>query len=339
MYQLLCCGSNGLGQLGNGTLEDTDVVSRAKFHFGEGQSEDLEVMPVKVACGGNHTVVLMENGEVYGAGSNQASQIGLEKEQEYVVFTKLPLKKVKYVLCGWEFSVFVTENGDVYTCGSGAKGEIGRGKVQRSLLEKIINIDGIIDVQSSLSHTVLRTADNTLYGWGTSRRGELGKVEQKYIDTPTKLEFPISANWMFYAVGRYRTVFCHDKITMNKEGDDLFQELYSASSVTALKAMWSSVHIVCDNKIISTGNNSHGQLCKYTAPIEAMYTGSEHGLAVTDNKVLAWGWGEHGNCGHTDDDSVVYDMNCIYDGSQPLMVAGGCATSWIVVASIPTNAK
>ena len=67
-----------------------------------------------------------------------------------------------------------------------------------------------------------------------------------------------------------------------------------------------------------------------------MAVGSEHALALTkDGRVLAWGWGEHGNCGlGTDEDGdVKHGWNEISitesDKSSVVGLGAGCATSWI----------
>ncbi|OBA21986.1 RCC1/BLIP-II protein [Metschnikowia bicuspidata var. bicuspidata NRRL YB-4993] len=88
--------------------------------------------------------------------------------------------------------------------------------------------------------------------------------------------------------------------------------------------------------IRSVGNDLHGQCFRYEAPcpIVAFEVGSEHGLVLlSDNSVHAWGWGEHGNCGAMKDDDVVFNyLNQIYDGKdQVVMMAGGLATTWLVV--------
>lgn len=330
MYRLLGCGSNGLGQLGNGGFDDADVLGEAMFNLGRDESVVMEAKPVRVAGGGNHTVVLFDNGDVYGAGDNSSGQLGLGDAKNYSKFQKIPLDRCKLVLCGWEFSVFVTENDEIYTCGRGGKGELGMGTKKEALLENVASISDIVDLRSSLSHTVIRTKDNQLYGWGTSRKGELGHVGgAKFIDTPTKLDFSLPSDWKFYAVGRNRTVFLHDKVIINSQEEHEFpSDVISAAH--SLRSMWTSVHIATDSQIFSHGNNSHGQLCSQQVPFTAMETGSEHGLLVTtDRRVLAWGWGEHGNCGRQDGPSVVYDMNCIFTGDA-VMVAGGCATTWVV---------
>ena len=71
--------------------------------------------------------------------------------------------------------------------------------------------------------------------------------------------------------------------------------------------------------------------------MEVISAGSEHCLALTKTgKVLAWGWGEHGNCGkHTDSDGNVKERWNEIDlpqSQKAIAVYAGCATSFIVTA-------
>ncbi|GMG29086.1 unnamed protein product [Ambrosiozyma monospora] len=110
-------------------------------------------------------------------------------------------------------------------------------------------------------------------------------------------------------------------------------------------------------KIKSIGNDSHGQLFPKdnkefymnSIHIKDAAIGSEHGLILSDtDKVYAWGWGEHGNCGiQTNDkkkEDVTFDyLNLVFDsmGSTSNGQAGlrshvvglfcGCATSWVIL--------
>ena len=90
--------------------------------------------------------------------------------------------------------------------------------------------------------------------------------------------------------------------------------------------------------IISFGRNDHGQLSPPgLPPVEAISAGSEHCLALTrTSKVLAWGWGEHGNCGkETDSDGNVKERWNEIDlpqSQKAIAVYAGCATSFIVTA-------
>ena len=90
--------------------------------------------------------------------------------------------------------------------------------------------------------------------------------------------------------------------------------------------------------IVSFGRNDHGQLPPFgLPPIEAMSAGSEHCLALTKTgKVLAWGWGEHGNCGkHTDSDGDVkgrWNEIELPHSQKVTAVYAGCATSFILTA-------
>ncbi|XP_077518796.1 MYC binding protein highwire isoform X2 [Amblyomma americanum] len=83
---------------------------------------------VQVACGMHHTVVLLQNGQVYTFGSNQHGQLGhgdlILRGSPTLVYT---LPTVTQVAAGSNHSVFLTACGQVYTCGSYQKGQLGRG--------------------------------------------------------------------------------------------------------------------------------------------------------------------------------------------------------------------
>ena len=106
-----------------------------------------------------------------------------------------------------------------------------------------------------------------------------------------------------------------------------------------IAASWGSVFILMPHgELIGFGRDDHGQLPPAgLPPIEAIAAGSEHCLALTKaGKVLAWGWGEHGNCGeHTDTNGDVKGRwnEIELPNAQPTgAVYAGCATSFIVTA-------
>lgn len=82
-------------------------------------------------------------------------------------------------------------------------------------------------------------------------------------------------------------------------------------------------------ELSSAGRNDHGQLLPANA--EELYqvqAGSEHLLAqTTGGRVLARGWGEHGNCGSPID--AHGDVRDIWnDLGRGSVVGAGCATSF-----------
>ena len=115
------------------------------------------------------------------------------------------------------------------------------------------------------------------------------------------------------------------------------QNLTASCNIAEICTMWSSAHFVRGNTVTSVGNNSHGQHFPGNLKDgDILCTGSEHGLVLSQNVVGTWGWGEHGNCGQqtrAPPDNVVYDyINVLYEmRDEVVLIAAGCATSWVVV--------
>ncbi|XP_050038840.1 E3 ubiquitin-protein ligase MYCBP2 [Dermacentor andersoni] len=88
---------------------------------------------VQVACGMHHTVVLLQNGQVFTFGNNQHGQLGhgdlVLRGSPTLVYA---LPTVTQVAAGSNHSVFLTVCGQVYTCGSYQKGQLGRGTWEES---------------------------------------------------------------------------------------------------------------------------------------------------------------------------------------------------------------
>jgi protein ATS1 len=169
-------GSNSSGQLGIGHYEDVDVPTQCQFVINAGSyaeyQEDgdrsmkshVRISPQppwpirKVVAGGNHTLVLCQNGAVYAAGNPEAlgdaARIGWEhfkdlKESERMDLTPY-FKRVMWmdaihlleifvdVSATWSASFFVVAPqilnhyvagaGQIWACGKGDKGELGAGK-------------------------------------------------------------------------------------------------------------------------------------------------------------------------------------------------------------------
>lgn len=149
-----------------------------------------------------------------------------------------------------------------------------------------------------------------------------------------------------------------DSIINGNNGDNISGGQYTKfiivpkgpSEVIDIDTMWSSIHIVLKNKngdglfIESIGNDVFGQLYKGIPGLDNnkdigwIKAGTEHGLLVSRNKdrVYAWGWGEHGNCGRPDakeGDNLQSVKGLLYSGETDKIVDvyGGYANTWVVV--------
>ncbi|KAG7843838.1 hypothetical protein KL941_004320 [Ogataea angusta] len=335
-YRLYACGSNGNFQLGLDDDEDRRRLECAQFQTDKGRTVDLNVRPKKIACGGNHTLVLLENGQVYGAGSSQYGQLACLQDH-LPVFQKLDLPaKMKDVVAGWSYTVFISAHDEVYTCGQGFTGELGLGKTHLQALPTKLDLPDngrIVKAESSLHNVVIQFENGELYGFGNNKKGQL-LDGPKVLWTPTRL----AVHARDFALARDFAVFLSDErlLLQGKDQYKVAERLQAVDQVDRIWAMWSSVHVLCGWQLLSCGNNSHGQLAPATTITEPVKIaiGSEHGLLAEKFRVFAWGWGEHGNCGQhkKGKTGVTFDyMNTIYNEQHVVAdVFAGCATSWVV---------
>ncbi|AOA60546.1 Elongator complex interacting protein [Komagataella phaffii CBS 7435] len=335
-YYLLRCGSNGKYQLGLGDDEDKDHLVEEKLNW----------EPSKIACGGNHTLVLSTDGYIYGCGDNSKGQCGIDDVPVVPNLTAVP--KVggsdwTDVAAGWQFSLLLNENRELWVCGEGFSGELGLGKkMYQTKLTKIPGIWDIDQIETSIHSVMIKLKGGQLYGWGNNRKGLLNLDSDRIIWEPQLIDEQVKQ----VSLARSFSVVVKEG-SLSVKGKTDIQCKLDPKEISFLSTMWSSLHFIEKNKLHSMGNNSHGQIFYdglSVENIEQISLGSEHGLILYANhSVSAWGWGEHGNCGQKPienkdrptDEQVTYSLNEIYNGSRPVkFIQGGCATSWIVVSDV-----
>lgn len=319
-------------------------------------------VPIRVAAGGNHTLVLFKSGAVYAAGSNKHGQCGHPLElTTFLSFRRVVISdggelchdRFKMVSATWEASFLVSIEGHVYAFGLGQKGELGLGEMcMEALVPK--RLSGfppsrleVVEIASCVGHTVAVLSNGEVSGWGAARKGQLGHSGRtdKIIWTPWKIETELFEA-RYVACGRDFTVIVGHgaKSDFVVLGSDKWN--VSSSAPLKLKAKptiassWGSVYLLDqDGSIQSWGRDDHGQLPPKDMPkLMRMAVGSEHVVALTeDGKVIVWGWGEHGNCGTptSENGDVKGRWNVIElelgHESRVTGVGAGCATSWIIL--------
>ncbi|GMM31983.1 Ats1 protein [Martiniozyma asiatica (nom. inval.)] len=352
---LLCCGSNGSGQLGLGHKNDLNHLEKVQFNL-------TGFEPVKVVCGGNHTLVLGKDGSVFGSGLAMGRLAALEIEN---------LKKFeriegiyKDIAAGWEFSILVNCKNEIFAFGEGFNGELGLGKgTHKAKASKCkLNFkakDDIKMIKASIHSVILQLSNGEIYAWGNNKRGQLLNFGMdkslKVLWEPTLLPFEDTV--LDWAMGREFTVFLtkskQGNLRLKFKGKDTFNIEHSMSQLKDLSnvkllAMWTSLHCEINSTLFSFGNSSHGQLYAFDHNQKSLFTvGSEHGLCYdnVNHSVLSWGWGEHGNCGlppdATEITNVTFDfLNTLYKVPKQKEVVGlfgGCASSWVLVKDPTTS--
>ncbi|XP_043274624.1 X-linked retinitis pigmentosa GTPase regulator-like [Venturia canescens] len=129
-----------------------------------------------VACGGHHTLILGEDGNIYCTGSNSSGQLGMGSNIAEIPTPKmlppgvLEGETVKKIGCGESHVAIVTESGKLLTCGDGRHGKLGLEENENNVHELTLASKYqelvVSDVACGGCHTIL-----------VGRRRELDKDE------------------------------------------------------------------------------------------------------------------------------------------------------------------
>ncbi|RMX92185.1 hypothetical protein D0868_13554 [Hortaea werneckii] len=350
---LFAFGSNGSGQLGVGHEDDLSRPAPSTLDTSESNSRIKQV-----AAGGNHTLLLNTDGRVAVAGSSDHGQCnftnGVNTRQskfEPAIYTseqgEIETASIAHVAATWNASILCTFDGQILVVGEGLNGELGLGHQvsQLSTAQCIPEFPptgrSVVQLAACMAHVVAVLDDGTTYGWGKGSKGQLGEPAED-VWMPRRIQ------GIPFAVSK---AVCGKDFTClaGAEGElsilglktrDRFNLLGSKPLAVPgwkdIAASWGSIFILMDDgKLTSFGRNDHGQLAPSDLPsLSALAAGSEHCLAISDaGEILAWGWGEHGNCGEPTDHRG--DVNGRWNvvglqAQKASAVFAGCATSFVL---------
>ncbi|KAF6718712.1 putative E3 ubiquitin-protein ligase HERC3 [Oryzias melastigma] len=168
---MLCWGNARDGQLGIG-VERNPVFEPRMCHVFSGRGLR------EVACGGQHTLFLLQDGSVYTCGSNSCGQLGHDKAGILQLVGALDTQKITMVSCGRAHSVAVNEQGQVFVWGAGDGGQLGLGAAETAVriprLVKKLCDHSISQVVCGNQHCIALSRDGQLFTWGQNSSGQLG---------------------------------------------------------------------------------------------------------------------------------------------------------------------
>ena len=353
-------GSNGAGQLGVGNRED---LSKPEITLGINSSSRQHI--TQLAAGGNHTVILFEDGTIKATGNNDDGRCAISAVKQLTNFVDIEppigsdgsFLRVRQIAATWSATVTLCEDGRLYVCGTGNSGELGLGlntenaPSWQAIPAFPLEGSSVLSIAASMAHAVAVLSNGDVYGWGKGRKGQLGEPAHD-VWSPRKItgiHFAASKA----ACGRDFTIVIGEPSTgqfvvLGASGNDRFGIRANApthlTDWTDIAASWCSVYALkALGEVVAWGRNDHGQLPPPDLPkLAAIAAGSEHCLALTKTgKVLAWGWGEHGNCGLPIDEKgdvkaswneieLPGDQSSEQKTPSPVVkIFAGCATSFI----------
>lgn len=192
---LFTMGLGTSGQLGEGETDEESGV------------REVRGLPrvVDVACGSRHTLVLTEEGVVYGFGERGMGQLG--GEGGVVEGLLRGGHRIVGVGAGDDFSVAVCEEGGVYTWGCGGQGRLGHGRVVGGGVVRFLVAmsggwdDGVEWVPRKVAalqgvkvgkvfvgkrHVVVVDKEGRMFVWGSGRHFQLGNGEEGDVYEPVE---------------------------------------------------------------------------------------------------------------------------------------------------------
>ncbi|CAI7126932.1 CFC_collapsed_G0000530.mRNA.1.CDS.1 [Saccharomyces cerevisiae] len=161
-------GSNGQRQLGLGHDEDMDTPQRSV------PGDDGAIVR-KIACGGNHSVMLTNDGNLVGCGDNRRGELDSAQALRQVHDwrpVEVPSPVVD-VACGWDTTVIVDADGRVWQRGGGCY----------EFTEQHVPLnsnDGRIAVYGCFQNFVV-VQGTRVYGWGSNTKCQLQEPKSRSL--------------------------------------------------------------------------------------------------------------------------------------------------------------
>ncbi|KAF4664726.1 hypothetical protein FOZ61_000565 [Perkinsus olseni] len=127
-----------------------------------------------VALGSNHSIVLCQDGDVWGWGSNERGQLGLGYGCENIRPVKLPVKSAVAISAGRSHSATIDSTGGLWTCGDNRRNQCGWGFGDDSVCKFTLVQRSIIAHACGWSHTIALREDGAVLSCGCPDDDRLG---------------------------------------------------------------------------------------------------------------------------------------------------------------------
>ena len=159
-------GSNMYGQLG-----DSTTIDRHRFEFTKPPWKNAGAL--LVAAGGYHSLVLLEDRDLWATGWNAYGQLGDGTSEDKSTYVKVA-SAVKNIAAGSRHSVILKLDGSVWTTGYNMYGQLGHGSTQNSDVFVQAIPGGVIVICAGYHHTMVLKRDDTVWAAGSNIFGQFG---------------------------------------------------------------------------------------------------------------------------------------------------------------------
>lgn len=134
----------------------------------------------KMSLSSTHSILILENGDVYGCGSNQFGELAINKSELTTTseFIKINLTNIIDVACGDNFTYFLKDDGTLFSVGKNSEYQLGIGHNDEvSELQEILTISNVKNIYAYSNYVLAITTEGQLYVQGYNTNGILGLNE------------------------------------------------------------------------------------------------------------------------------------------------------------------
>ncbi len=276
---------------------------------------ELEVATVIVGSGGDLTMLLTADGQLWGGHGGTPEQV-------------LSTETIISAANGANHILAVNQAGEVFAWGYNPHGQLGLEDPEPQFEPvRIPGINGAVEIAAGLHHSMALTNDGAVWTWGNNEHGQLG--DGTTISRPKPAKLPdLSSILEIAGGGSYGLALRDDRVVFAWGGNDFGQlgdgttdtrlapvQVRDLDGITSIATGIShSLALAQDGTVWAWGNNNRGQLGVSlpgdnpfaTTPVQisglphiiAIAAGGRHSLAVAqDGTVWAWGANDTGQLG------------------------------------------
>lgn len=175
-------GSNGYGQLGNGT--------KGSEHYDTPAPVSTLASRVSVIAGGTATSFAIRDGMLYAWGENSSGELGLGNMGITTTPTVVSAFNggVTAVVVGSAHSLMV-QNGALYACGQNLNGQLGGGSSDGSRTPQAVNgFSSRVTSVAAGSYHSLAVQNGYVFAWGYNAEGQVGDGTTTDRTTPVQID-------------------------------------------------------------------------------------------------------------------------------------------------------
>ncbi|EDV21812.1 uncharacterized protein TRIADDRAFT_59918 [Trichoplax adhaerens] len=177
------------GQLGLGGIDENCILKATHVDLTTNHTIKL------ISCGLNHTILLLQDGQIYSCGSNDYGQTGRQRNNKRFAridaFESMRITNVSSN--GANHNLAINDKNCIYAWGDNSDGQLG--VTDQNLKQfyrtprqiKSLSKFAVVQVACGQSHSLAVINDGTVFSWGSNRYGQLGidsnvsSVEPKQI--------------------------------------------------------------------------------------------------------------------------------------------------------------